>query len=140
VFNKPRVLKIGIAPREQIQARTMAIVRGELHQRPDDPKIWFTSLESLAQVLSTRNQSLLEVIAETKPDSMKELAFLSGRRASNLSRTLRTMERYGLVRIREEGAKRVPEVSYDRIELDLVLNKGSPTVRRTRSRGLKAAE
>jgi len=140
VFNKPRVLKIGIAPREQIQARTMAIVRGELHQRPDDPKIWFTSLESLAQVLSTRNQSLLEVIAETKPGSMKELAALSGRRASNLSRTLRTMERYGLVRIREEGAKRVPEVSYDRIELDLVLNKGGPTVRRTRSRGLKAAE
>ena len=140
MFNKPRVLRIGIAPREQIQARTIAIVRGELHQRPDDPKIWFTSLESLAQVLSTRNQSLLELIASAKPDSMKELAALSGRQASNLSRTLRTMERHGLVRIREAGAKRVPEVSYDRIELDLDLSKGHPAARRTRSKGRAAAE
>ncbi len=52
--NDERVLKIGIASREEIQARTLAIVRGEIKVTPDDPKVWFTSLESLAQVLSTK--------------------------------------------------------------------------------------
>jgi predicted transcriptional regulator len=81
-----RVLKIGIAPREQIQARTMAIARGECQPGKDDPKVWFTSMESLAQVLSTKNALLLELIARSKPTSMRELATLSGREPSNLSR------------------------------------------------------
>jgi hypothetical protein len=48
--NDERVLKIGIASREEIQARTLAILRGEIKVTPDDPKVWFTSLESLAQL------------------------------------------------------------------------------------------
>lgn len=118
-----RVLKIGIAARERIQARTMAIARGEYKPRPEEPKVWFTSIESLAQVLSTKNKLLLELIAQSKPISMKELASLSGRQVSNLSRTISTMQRYGLVSVRHDGMKRVPEVSYDRIELDMSLEK-----------------
>jgi predicted transcriptional regulator len=52
--NDERVLKIGIASREEIHTRTLAIVRGEIKVMPDDPKVWFTSLESLTQVLSTK--------------------------------------------------------------------------------------
>jgi predicted transcriptional regulator len=115
-----KILKIGIASREEIRARSFAIARGERYPSPDEPKVWFTSIESLAQVLSTKNQLLLEMIARAKPASMAELARLVKRKPSNLSRTLSTMERYGLIRIRREGNRRIPEAIYDRIDVSLV--------------------
>jgi predicted transcriptional regulator len=117
--NRIRILKIGIATREETRARTMAITRGEIRPTSDDPKVWFTSIESLAQVLSTKNRLLLEMIAKSQPASMAELARLSGRQPSNLSRTLSTMEKYGIVRIRQEGTRRIPEAIYDRIEVSV---------------------
>jgi len=117
---KVNVLRIGIASREEMKTRSMAIVRGEYRPSPNEPKVWFTSIESLAQVLSTKNQLLLELIAKMKPASMAELAKMSGRQPSNLSRTISTMKKYGLVRIRQEGVRRVPEAVYDRIDVSLL--------------------
>lgn len=98
----------------------MAIARGEYVPSPDEPKVWFQSLETLAQVLSDRNRSLLALIAETKPASLSELAERSGRAKSNLSRTLRTMERYGLVHFEEgEGREVAPRVNYSGVELEM---------------------
>jgi len=116
-----RVLRIGIASREQMKARTLAVARGELKLGANDPKVWFTSLESLAQVLSTKNQLLLELIRRTKPTSLKDLARASDREESNLSRTLHTMERYGLVLLRKEKHRVIPEVPYDLLSLELPL-------------------
>jgi predicted transcriptional regulator len=117
-----RTLKVGIASYEQMQARTLAVARGKQRVRGDDPKIWFTSMESFAKVLSDRNRALLALIAETQPDSMAELSELSGRAKSNLSRTLKTMERYGLVQLRkgQRGAI-VPRVPYSGIALTVPL-------------------
>jgi predicted transcriptional regulator len=39
---------IGIASREAIRARARAIARGERKPAVDEPKIWFTSMQSLA--------------------------------------------------------------------------------------------
>lgn len=98
----------------------MAIARGEYVPSPDEPKVWFQSLETLAQVLSDKNRSLLALIAETKPASLSELAERSGRAKSNLSRTLRTMERYGLVHFEEgEGREVAPRVNYSGVELEM---------------------
>jgi predicted transcriptional regulator len=119
VSTQARVLRIGIASREEIVSRTMAIARGEYKPSQDDPKVWFTSIESLAQVVSTKNKLLLELIRRSKPASIKDLAELTRRKPGNLSRTLHTMERYGLVKIRQgERGRRIPEVNYDRIEFD----------------------
>ena len=63
--------------------------------------IWFTSIESFAKVLSGPNRELLTLIAREEPDSLTELAGLARRNKSNLSRTLRTMSRYGLVQLRQ---------------------------------------
>lgn len=112
-------LHIGIASKEEMRDRTLAIARGELVPSPNDPKVWFTSIESLAQVLSTKNKILLELIRKAKPASMKELADLSGRSEGNLSRTLHTLERYRLVKLREENGRKVPEVPYGRLNFDL---------------------
>ena len=94
-----KTLRVGIMPFERIKAYTVAIARGEHKRRADEPKIWFTSMRSFASVLSDENQALLRVIFDRKPQSISELESLTGRKASNLSRTLHTMERYGLVRL-----------------------------------------
>ena len=129
-----RILRIGIASRDQVRDRMRAVARGELRPKPDDPKIWFTSIESLAQVLSTRNRELLEIIRRTNPASLQDLAARSGRRVSNLSRTLRTMERYGLIRLDRRGARIAPKVGFDRISLDVRLDGGPATPSRRRIR------
>ena len=93
---------IGIASQQAIRARALAIANGDHQPRPDEPKIWFTSMRSLAEVLSDDNRALLRVIREEKPESLSQLAEVTGRAPSNLSRTLKTMERYGLVEMQRE--------------------------------------
>lgn len=97
-----KALVIGIMPQEKIRARMLAIARGEYKPRAGEPKIWFTSMKSLAEVLSDENRALLQVITDTKPESISALAEATGRRPSNLSRTLKTMSHYGLVEMRRE--------------------------------------
>ena len=117
-----KTLKIGIAGYDRMKARTMAIARGEHKPARGEPTVWFTSIESFAKILSERNRELLETIAREKPDSLSELAELAGRSKSNLSRTLRTMSRYGLVELTEgERGTLVPKVPYDQVRLDVSL-------------------
>jgi len=113
-------LRIGIATYDEMKARTLAIAKGEHKPGRGEPKVWFTSMESFARILSDRNRELLDLMIERKPASIAELAELSGRAKSNLSRTLKTMERYGLV-ILENGPKgRIrPRVPYSTIVLDI---------------------
>jgi predicted transcriptional regulator len=120
-------LKVGIASYDQMKAWTMDVARGRRRVRRADPKVWFTSMESFAKVLSDRNRALLALIAETQPASLAELAKLSGRAKSNLSRTLKTLERYGLVRLcKGEGGTLVPRVAYSGIALAVPLGTGTP--------------
>jgi predicted transcriptional regulator len=117
---KKRVLRIGIAPLNDIVQYTRDVVSGRRRRTADDPDIWFSSVESFAKVLSEKNRALLTMIAEKQPDSIDALAAKSGRAKSNLSRTLRTMERYGLVRLEKgEGRKLRPVVTFGRVELTL---------------------
>jgi predicted transcriptional regulator len=115
-------LKVGIASYEEMKARTLAVARGERRGAPGEPKVWFTSTESFAKILSASNRALLHLIVERAPESLEELAQIAGRANSNLSRTLRTMEHYGLVRLdRDERGRITPKVIYDRVELNVRL-------------------
>lgn len=115
-------LKVGIADYEDMKARTLRIARGEEKPDADDPKVWFTSTESFAQILSSGNRELLRVIHEQAPGSLEELSRLTGRTKPSLSRTLKTMATYGLIRMDPgEGQKVVPRVLYDRVSLELPL-------------------
>ena len=115
-----KTLRIGIASMADMKARTMAVARGEVTLGPDEPKLWFTSIESLARVLSDKNRLLLDLIIEQQPNSLAELEALSGRAKSNLSRTLKSMERFGLVELlKGEGGTLKPHVPYEEIQLDL---------------------
>jgi len=117
-----KTLKVGIASLADYKARTLAIARGEHQPAKGEPKVWFQSMESFAKVLSDRNRTLLATIAATHPRSVSELAERTGRAPSNVSRTLRTMERYGLVRFEPgEGKARVPRVPYAGVTLAVQL-------------------
>ena len=122
------ILRVGIAPYEDIKKRTLAIARGEYEPSYAEPKIWFSSMESFAQILSTRNKLLLEIISQAKPRSMTELAQLSGRQKSNLSRTLKTMEHYGLVQLKRQKSGEIrPQVTFNHLRVDLSLSPAQTT-------------
>ena len=105
-----RTLKIGIMSLEDYKKRTIAIAGGRHKPATDEPKVWFESIRSLAQVLSPENQKLLRIILEEKPQSLTELEKLSHRKKSNLSRTLRTLENFGVVELPVQKGRLVPMV------------------------------
>ena len=81
-------------------------------------------------MLSAGNRNLLRIIADKAPGSLDELAQLTGRKKSNLSRTLKAMAGYGLVRLeRGERGRIAPRVVHDRVELDLPLAGSEKAVR-----------
>lgn len=98
-----KAIVIGILPQEKIRERMLSIARGDYKPKSTEPKIWFTSMRSLAEVLSDDNRALLKVIQESKPQSIASLADITGRKPGNLSRTLKTMSNYGLVEMKREN-------------------------------------
>ncbi|GAV32794.1 MarR family protein [Roseomonas sp. TAS13] len=125
-------LKVGIAEPEEMNARTVRIARGDEKPAPGEPTVWFTSTESFARLLSASNRELLRIIYEQEPGSLEELAKITGRATPNVSRTLKKMESFGLVRIEKgKGLKLIPKVIHDRVELVL------PLIERHKSNGAR---
>ncbi len=108
--------------KEDYKTRTMAIIRGEYKVKKNEPKVWFESIKSMAQILSNENQELLRVILTNNPKSLKELEALTGRAKSNLSRTLKTLERYGIVALHKEKKSVVPEVKATNFKVEFGLD------------------
>jgi predicted transcriptional regulator len=107
---KMKTLRVGIMSKAEYKKRTIAIAKGEYTPKKNEPKVWFESLNSMGQILGSKNQELLRLIIENKPKSLTELEKISGRKKSNLSRTLKTLERYGIVEFKREGKNIAPKV------------------------------
>ena len=122
-----KVMKVGILSKKDYIKRTIAIAKGDYKPRRDEPKIWFESLSSMSQVLSSDNQNLLKIIIEHKPRSLAELEKLSDRKKSNLSRTLKTLERYGIVELPKLQGKLVPKVIATDFKVEFGLNYSKPS-------------
>lgn len=103
---------------QEYKQRTIAIAKGEYKPKNDEPKVWFESVKSMAQILSSENQELLKTILKNNPKSLKELEELTGRAKSNLSRTLKTLARYGIVELHKENNSIVPEVKATHFQVD----------------------
>lgn len=83
-------------------------IRGQ-NEHPDYPvDIWFDSLRSVASILSDENRFLLKMISEHQPETLAELAILTGRSSGNLSRTLKTLEKNNLITLCINGKKKKP--------------------------------
>jgi predicted transcriptional regulator len=117
-----KMMRVGIIPKKDYKKRTIAIAKGEYIPRRDEPKIWFESLQAMAQVLSSENQQLLRIIIDRKPKSIKELESITGRKSSNLSRTLKTMERYGIVELLKQKKAIIPKVNVTDFKVEFGLS------------------
>ncbi len=89
---------IGVMPENEFRQRVMAIVSNEYLPEENESKIWFSSLNAVAQILSPENLALLDMMDREKPESISQLARLAGRAVSNLSATLSTLEKHGFVK------------------------------------------
>lgn len=98
-----KLIVIGIMPQEQVRKHLLAIARGEYKPRASEPRVWFTSMRSLAEVLSDENRELLKLIRDAQPHSISSLSQMTGRKPGNLSRTLKTMSNYGFIEMRREN-------------------------------------
>lgn len=105
---KPHRMKIGIASPAQQRQRTIDIAAGRRKRAPGEPKVWFPSLKAAAEILE-RNRELIRIIWDEHPETVKQLAAMSGRAESNVSRSLKRLEAYGIVRMVQHGRARRPE-------------------------------
>ncbi len=81
-----------------------------------------TSLDKLTRLLSGRNMWLLNLIRKSEPQSVAELARLSGRPKASLTLTLRRLESFGIIKFREiSGRRKVPLVVCDKLMLEVSL-------------------
>jgi predicted transcriptional regulator len=122
-----RVMKIGIISKKDYIRRTLAIAKGTYKPRKDEPKVWFESTQSLSQVLSAENQELLRVILANNPNSITELEVMTNRKKSNLSRTLRTLEKYGIVELKKIKGRIRPKVKATDFRVEFGLHYSFPS-------------
>jgi predicted transcriptional regulator len=86
--------------------RTVVGIRLGLAGRPDGGAPAHRLVSLVAPVLSDENWALPHLIQDKHPRTVLELAELSGRAPSNLSRTLRNVKGYGLVKLRRDPGTR----------------------------------
>ena len=75
--------------------------------------VWFDSLKSAANILSAENRQLMRIIRSNKPETVTELACLTDRAVSNVSRTLKTLSKHKLISINARSAGAVATAEYD---------------------------
>ena len=94
------------------------------HIEPQET-VGFTSLEAARNFLTRERLALLHAIKSRKPESIYELAKMTGRDLKNIQEDVRILERHGLVRIarRSRGGRivKAPRVPFDEIALKIAI-------------------
>ncbi|MDN5850183.1 MAG: MarR family transcriptional regulator [Nitrococcus sp.] len=97
-----------------------AIARGDRPAPEDAAQPSFNSVDALMRLLTPENRELMAVLRDRRPQSIAELAEITGRAAPNLTRTLGKLEAIGLVRMEIVKRRKVPTpvVLKLRVEID----------------------
>jgi len=66
----------------------------------------FPSFEVLGKVITGARLELLSVIRKSKPKSIQELARLAGRDFKNVYQDVKLLVQYGLIELKEQGARK----------------------------------
>jgi predicted transcriptional regulator len=128
-----RPLKIAIGSHDSIKERLLAAARGEKPFGPEEPKLWFASLDALLRVLTPENRQMIAVISQEHPRSVSALAERLGRDQGNVSRALSQLEQYGFVRLMREGREKRPEATITQFDLHLDLSQERLEITPTRA-------
>jgi predicted transcriptional regulator len=109
-----------IQSHQSLRDEMKAVARGERPAPQDAALPSFNSVEALMRLLTPENRRLLAVIRDRQPQSVAELAAITGRAAPNLTRTLAKLEAVGFVRMRTVARRKVPTAAVRtlRVEID----------------------
>jgi predicted transcriptional regulator len=120
-MDESKVLRIELLSEEQPRGASPSVSAeppggdGTLVRRTARP-------ERLLRLLSDRNVELLRLIKSKEPQSLAELARLSGRPKASLTRTLARLADLGIVVLaKAKGRGKAPTVACDRVRLDVPL-------------------
>lgn len=103
--------RIGIMSEKLIRMRLLAMAQGKYTPQKNEPKVWYTSINAISQILCPENIELLRLMDSERPESLTQLSELTGRAKSNLSNTLKTLSEKGFVRLEQGSGKSVKPVA-----------------------------
>jgi predicted transcriptional regulator len=96
-----------------------AVARGEKKAPKGAGGMSFDSVEALLRLLTPQNRALLAVIRDKKPQSIAELAALTGRAQPNITRTLGKLEAIGFVRFKTVERRKVPTAPIHSLRINI---------------------
>ena len=96
-----------------------AVARRERPAPTDAAKPSFNSVEAIVRLLTPENRKLLALIRDRKPQSVAELAQMSGRAQPNLTRTLAKLEAAGFITMKAVGRRKAPSVVVKKIVVEI---------------------
>jgi predicted transcriptional regulator len=108
-----------IQSHESLKREMMAVARGEKPAPKDAAAPSFNSIDALIRLLTPENRELLATIRDRKPQSISELAEITGRAQPNLTRTLAKLEAVGFVRMRLVKRRKVPTASVRMLHVEI---------------------
>ena len=91
--------------------------RGESVDDPD--RFAFESSDRLFETFSPRTMALLETIADTAPESIRETVRLVDRDVKNVHEELSELERLGVIRFEDSDRSKQPVFPYEEIVISL---------------------
>jgi predicted transcriptional regulator len=94
-----------------LRKEMLAVVRGDKAAPVGSGGVSFNSLQAVADLLSNENRRLLSIIRKRKPQSVAELAGMSGRSQPNVTRALKRLETARFVVFKADGRRKIPQVA-----------------------------
>ncbi|HCG8324469.1 TPA: transcriptional regulator [Vibrio parahaemolyticus] len=109
--------KIGVLSEELARKRMIRIAEGKVAYEESSPLFLFESLATLSLLLSNENVELLNLIAREKPNSLDELAEMSGRSIKDVTHTFEALSSKGFAHIEMKGGKPRPIALFTTFEI-----------------------
>lgn len=84
--------------------------------------VFFTSLEAMRRVLTSKRLELLHIIRGRHPHSIYELARITGRNLKNVQDDITMLSRIGLISLTKAKTPRhplIPKVDYDNLQIQI---------------------
>lgn len=75
--------RIGIMSEDLIRRHMINVAAGNTTHNKHIPSLWFTSLDEASKLLCNENIELMILMSKEKPDSLSELAEISGHHTAN---------------------------------------------------------
>lgn len=120
------MLKVTVGERDRLDQRTRRrITAAQKGEDLDDvqPILNFGSYAELSRLFSPKNLELLETIAESEPDSIREAAELVDRDYKQVHRNLSELEDIGVIEFEGDGdgsgRPKKPILAYDGLKIDI---------------------